>query len=152
MIIRLTTRLPVSADVAWDHLQRIGTFYYVTRGLLGFDVRQPLPERFVAGQSFAGRMRLLHVIPAWTHRLTVLRVDSAGHEILTAEGGGPLKRFGHRLAVEPDGADQCRYTDEVDFDAGWLTLPTAAILWLFFHYRQARWRRLAKQIRAGEQA
>jgi hypothetical protein len=44
--------------------------------------------------------------------------------------------------VEPDGPAASRYTDRIDFDAGYLNLLLLPLVKSFFRHRQRRWRRL----------
>ena len=121
MIVRQTTRLEASADKVWHKMQRISTFYYVTRGAMGYQVAEPPGEFFVVGQTVRGRVWLAHIVPIWLHQLEVVRVDDARREIYSNESGGPFRVWHHRLFVEPETAASCRYTDELEFDAGWLS-------------------------------
>ena len=146
MIICRMTRLHASASRVWEELQRLSTFAYVASGLLGFRLDGPVEDRFVAGHVYRGRLWLGHIVPAWQHQIKIIRVDAGSREILTNESGGPLRVWNHRLSVAEESADSCLYTDEIELDAGWLTLPTWVMADLFFRYRQARWRRLAARL------
>ena len=146
MLIRLTTMLEAPADVVWQALQRIDTFRYVTRGLMGVTPEARWPTEFRVGDVLVGRVWLAHVIPAWTHQIQLVRVDDERREILTRENGGLLRDCTHRLLVETVNAARSRYTDEFEVRAGRLTPLAAAIVWAFFQYRQFRWRRLARRL------
>ncbi len=150
MIVRRTTRLEAPAPCAWELIQRVDTFFYVSRGLLGFRIDQRPAERFVTGARYRGRLWFAHVVPGWRHELHVIRVDPARREIYTHESGGPLRTWNHCLRVEGETATSSLYTDEIEFDAGRLTSPTRIVVELFFRYRQARLRRLARSARASQ--
>ena len=144
MIVRRTTRLEAPALCVWELIQRVDTFFYVSRGLLGFRIDGRPAERFVAGARYRGRLWFAHVVPGWRHELHVIRLDPARREIYTHESGGPLRVWNHSLRVEPETATSSLYTDQIEFDAGRLTSPTRIVVELFFRYRQARLRRLAR--------
>jgi hypothetical protein len=172
MLIRLTTELDASPDVVWRALQQVETFRYVTRGLMGMTADARWPAEFRVGDVLTGRIWLVHIIPAWTHQVQIVSLDPARHEIYTRENGGLLHNCNHRLRVEPleardnwvdtlaQGADtvaqgtdaaptaRCRYTDEFEVRAGRFTPLAAAIIRAFFHYRQMRWRHLARRLAA----
>lgn len=86
------------------------------------------------------RLYLFGVIPLWRHTVRVIEGDEAKGEACTEEHGGPLRRWRHRLTAEPVDGNSCRYTDEVDIDAGWLTPVAAATARRFYRYRHRRWR------------
>ncbi len=146
MLVRRSVQLPLSADRAWELLQEWNTFLYVTRGVLAFELEDPPPVRFQPGQVHRGRLWLAHVLPGWRHELKVIAVDPKKREIHTNESGGLLRVWNHGLIVRPLSADTCVYTDEVELDAGWLSLPAWLVTHAVFRYRQARWRRLARQL------
>ena len=90
------------------------------------------------------KMLLFCVITAWSHELRMIRFDENEREILSHEQGGPVQIWNHRITVEPLSEKRCRYTDELEVQAGTLT----PLIWLFAHlfyrYRQMRWRSLAQ--------
>lgn len=102
----------------------------------------PLPERIVVGEPVTIRLRLLGVVPAWSHTLTAVRLDDL--EVETRESGGPVRAWNHILTFAPISATTCRYTDQVEIDAGPATPPLAAGARVLYRYRQAGWRRLAR--------
>ncbi len=161
MLIRLSTVLDAPPEVVWQALKQIATFRYVTRGLMDVIPDSRWPGEFRVGDVLVGHVRLAHLVPAWSHQIQLVRLDEERREIVTRENGGVLRNCTHRLLVEPLGArdnwvdkvtgdkpgtDRCRYTDEFDVHAGRLTRVAAAIVWAFFHYRQMRWRRLARRL------
>lgn len=141
--VRRTTPLPIGADAAFALALKPATFAYVARGVMRVPALEAIPGDFAApGAEGRGRMWWLGVIPAWTHHLRIVAIEAPGRTIQTAERGGPLRTWNHRLSFAPT-ATGCEYTDEIEIDAGVLTLPTALFTRAFFALRQARWRRLA---------
>jgi hypothetical protein len=86
-------------------------------------------------------------VPAWRHEIHIARVDDASREIQTAEHGGSIKQWRHRITVDERGPYRSQYTDEIDIRAGALTPFVWAYAQLFYRYRQMRWRRLARALR-----
>lgn len=146
MIAKISTRLETTADKAWSAVKKTETFLYVTRGLLGMAHTQELPREWQEGQTVRMRLRPLHLPLGWTHELRILRVDEQKREIYTNEKGGFIKVWNHLIKIVPDGESRCRYTDQIEVDAGLLTLPVWLYVHIFFRYRQARWRVLAKSL------
>jgi ligand-binding SRPBCC domain-containing protein len=146
MLVRVSTRLAVPPDVAWDTVKRTDTLRYVTRGLLGFRPDGEIPERLGEGETYRMRLLFFGVLPAWHHEIHVARLDDASHEIRTEERGGPVRHWRHRITVDAEGWGATRYMDEIQIAAG----PLTPFVWLyaqfFYRYRQWRWRRLARRL------
>lgn len=148
MIARIETILPATAERVWLLLLKRDTFRYITRGAISFDGIERWPQQFAAGTTLTTRMRLFGVVPLWSHRLEVVRVDAQARELLSHEHGGLVRRWNHRIKVSERVGQQAHYIDEIDIDAGLLT----PVIWLFAHlfyrYRQMRWRYLAHRLSA----
>lgn len=143
--VRRTTALPISADAAFALALKPATFAYVARGVMRVPALERLGPSFdaVPGAEARGRLWWLGVLPSWTHHLRVVAIERDTRTIRTAEHGGPLRAWEHRLTFTPGASGGCEYTDEIAVDAGPLTRPTALFARAFFALRQARWRRLA---------
>ncbi len=146
MIARIDTDLPASADDVWHTLLRRDTFLHITRGLLGFRGSETWPEVFQEGTVIKTRLLFFHVIPGWQHTLTVVQVDQEHLTLASEEGGGVVRTWNHRIWLEPMTDSRCRYTDEIEIEAG----PFTPLIWawahVFYRYRQRRWRRLARDL------
>ncbi|MBX7168018.1 MAG: hypothetical protein K1X74_16910 [Pirellulales bacterium] len=150
MNLRLTTLLDTSAPRAWDALLCIETFTEVTRGLLGFRVLEGPPPtgNWEPGARWELRIYLAGLLPAWRHELSIIAIDPGTLTMRTRERGGPLRVWNHTLHLAPIDEQRCRYTDEVEIDAGLMTPLAWLIASVFFRYRQWRWRRLARRLAA----
>lgn len=146
MIVRVTTELDAPAQKVWELLKRKQTFLYVTRGVMSIPDAKDWPEEQREGLKMRGRLRFFHLVPGWEHEICVDSVDEDRREVRTTERGGFVKAWNHLLKVEPFSEERSRYTDEIEIDAGVLTPMVWAFAHLFYRYRQARWRSLAKLI------
>lgn len=144
MRVRISTSLTFSPGKAWEALQRPETFLYVNRGLLGFSDTRQLPQRWQEGFVWQSRLLFFHWIPGWTHRLRIARVDGGKRELLIEGGGHLVSAWNHSAHIEPISENRCRYIDETEFKAGWLTPLVWCFSQLFYRYRQAKWRKLAR--------
>ena len=126
-------------------LQR-DAFLHITRGLLGFRGAEAWPEQFQEGQVVETRLLFFNLIPAWKHKLRVIRIDQEKMEIASQEGGGIVQRWNHRKWVEEESESRCFYADEIDIDAGLLTVLIWAYAHFFYRYRQRRMRQLAQRL------
>jgi hypothetical protein len=143
--VHVETDLPAPATRVWEAMQQPATFLYVVRGTLGVPALAGRTAPLRAGEVVTGWIFLFHVLPVHRHRIEVAAVDPAVGVVRTEERGGVLRRWDHVLQVAPVDAGSSRYSDTVDIDAGPLTGVVAAWAELFYRYRQARWRRLARR-------
>lgn len=101
-----------------------------------------LPDEFPLDAEVTVRLYLLGVVPLWRH--TVRVVGAADGDGRTEEHGGPIRSWRHHLVVTPLSAGSCRYTDELEIDAGRLTAVVGAFARGFYRYRHRRWAALAR--------
>jgi hypothetical protein len=151
VIVRVTTRLPLTADRAWDTVKQTDTLRYVTRGLLGFRAEGAIPAQLAEGDTYRLRLLFFGVLPAWRHEIRIASLDDHGHELRTEERGGPVRGWRHRITVDREGWGSTRYTDEIEIAAGPLTPLVWVYAHLFYRYRQRRWRRLARRLGGEDQ-
>lgn len=94
------------------------------------------------------RIRLLGVLPIGRQTILTRQDESEapGRFRLYDRGLGSLARnWVHRITVDALLDGLTLYEDWVEVQAGLLTAPVAAFVWLFFAWRQHRWRDLARQ-------
>jgi hypothetical protein len=143
--IERRVELDAPASLVWAAAQRPATFRYVTRGVLRIT---GLPRSGTIGEStrIDGWLLLGGLLPVHRHHLEVVRVDQAAMTLSSNESGGVLRRWDHDIVVEELAGGRARYTDRVVIDAGPFTLPVVAFAWLFYRYRQRRWRELVRRL------
>jgi len=141
MRFQLSSVHPVSPEVFWEELQYPRSFLYVSAPLVRFAPHpdHPLPERWVPGRYLV-TMYLFGFLPLGEQWIAI-SLD-AGKKKLHDQGHSRLiSTWDHRIALEPAGAGQTRYTDTVEVGAGWLTPLVFAFARVFFWWRQRRWTR-----------
>lgn len=150
MRVYVESLLPCDAERAWLAVQTSALLLEVTAPVIFF--RTPpgerLPERWTVGPKIQTRPRMLGVLPLGDWNLRFERIDADAREIQTRESGATIARWDHRIRIRPAGHGRCRYSDEIEVEAGWRT----PFVWLFAHflyrYRQWRWRRVARRLQA----
>jgi len=137
----IQTELPANADRVWHLTQRGETLTYIARGLVSFGGPEALPERFTEGSAVDVRIWFFGFIPAWRHHLAIKSISDDRRELLSNESGGLVRVWNHLIHVEALDEARCRYTDDLEIQAGLFT----PLVWLYAHgfyrYRQRRWRR-----------
>ena len=72
-------------------------------------------------------------------------MDDQARELYSNEMGGAIRVWNHLIKIEPESDATCRYTDQIDIRAGWMTLGVWLYAHVFYRYRQSRWKRLIRQ-------
>jgi hypothetical protein len=142
MTVTRRTELLISADRACQLAQKPALLAHIVKPWLAVSPEKPPPEVISEGELIRVQIRILGVRLPWTHTLRIERLGA--REIRSCESGGPIKRWDHRLTFEPTSPTSCRYTDAIEIDAGAITPAVAAFAHLFYRYRHARWRALAR--------
>jgi hypothetical protein len=143
------TKLPCAAEQAWDRVQTLSLLCEVCWPLITLRPgagEAAIPERWEPGATVSLRPRLFGLIPIGTRVLHWEKVDAATREMQTREYDPLIRRWDHRIQVEPTGPNSCRYTDDVEINAGALTFPVWLFAQLFYRHRQRRWKRVAKRL------
>ena len=138
MNLRVSSTLPCSAEAAWRAEREVATLLKGAWPWLVYSPVAPprLPEKWTPGQTLTVRTRLFGLLPLGQHTISVAEVDENSMTVLTHEHGGLIRRWDHRVRITPDGPNGCRYTDEIDLDAGLLTPIVWLFAWLFYNDRQ----------------
>jgi len=145
--VTVTTTLPCTLDQARDQILTSRLMEHASWPLIMFTPLDPpaLPAIWEPG-NYRVQMRSLWVIPLGSQTIAVSFPPSSPGQVLVRDNGfGQLvRRWDHLITLDAttDGI-QSRYTDQVDIDAGVLTIPVWAWANLWYRWRQHRMRRLA---------
>jgi hypothetical protein len=148
MRVLVRSVLPCDADLAWSAVQTSALLDEICAPLIYLtpEAGKKTPERWAPGSTVRMRPRMFGVLPLATRHLHWERIDDAAREIQTREHDAMIRRWDHRIHIEPAGDGQCRYTDDIEIEAGLLT----PLVWLyaqgFYRHRQRRWGRVAKRL------
>lgn len=146
--IRRSSTLSAPADVVWRAVHAPAALVHVAAPLLRMPELEQRTDPWRRGESVTTRLLLFGVLPVHQHTVTVVDLDEEGRTVRTAEHGGLIARWEHRICVQPLEGRTCRYTDEVEIDAGRLTAVVRIAAGMFYRWRHARWRRLAPVLAA----
>ena len=146
MIATIQTYFEISADTAWETLKKKDTFLFITHGFLGFIGAKNWPEKFYEGLEIDTRFVFFYVLPAWKHNLRVVKVDDISKELYSNENGGLIKTWNHLIKIVPITDQRCKYTDQVEIKAGFLTPVVWVYALVFYKYRHYRWKKLIRRL------
>ncbi|MGY1673218.1 SRPBCC family protein [Geodermatophilus sp. SYSU D00710] len=141
--VRRSTVLAAPADVVWSAVRTPAALVHVAAPVLRFPALEARIRPWQAGESVTTWLLLFGLLPVSRHTLRVESVDDDARAVRSDDHGSLVRSWRHLITVTPLDEGGCRYTDEVEIDAGPLTGP----VWLFaealYRWRQRRWRRLA---------
>jgi hypothetical protein len=143
MRVHVRTLLPCSVEQAWEAIQSTTLLMEVTPRSRDSVViaPDPMPKLWTDAKSI--RLRL----PGFGERvINIELVDAAAHVIRTQESDSIVKRWQHRMEVQPGPQGQAYYSDTVDIDAGIFTLPVYTLAQFLYRYRHRGWLKIAKRI------
>lgn len=146
--VRIETTIDAPLAVCTAYLRTPALLRHVAAPLVGFASREPggFPEVWSPGPHRVW-MLLFGFIPLgpqtvdishseWDAAIVWVRDNGSGHLV---------RRWDHRIEMRADGPGRTHYVDQVDIDAGVLTPVVTAFAQLFYRWRQARWRALARR-------
>lgn len=140
MKLVVTTIIKADVCTVWGLVTKSSTLEYVCRGLLGFKGVENFPDKWCEGDIIKTRLKLFSVIPAWKHNIQFKQVSNL--RLITEEQGGIVKKWNHRIHIKPLTDAECQYTDYIEISAGVFTPVIFAFAYLFYRYRQCRWKQL----------
>ena len=148
MRVHVETLLPCSPHAAWQEVQRCALLEEVSRPVVTYAAACDsfIPKTWHHGATVRLRCWLFGWIPLATRTLLFERVDDHARQIQTREHDRLIRQWDHLISIR-DGSDGTTfYSDTIDVDAGWLTLPVWFFAQCFYRHRQRRWRRGARRL------
>lgn len=137
-----TLTLTYDYDASPDQVWRVATDLDSLReAVAGLIVYEGLPTgRIFEGQEIDVRFSLFGRLPWQDYHMKVVNMKEADRSFESAEHGGAVKSWRHRLRVDetPTGA---RLMESIEIDAGWMTPIYTA--WARFMYRRRHAPRVA---------
>ncbi|MCF2872387.1 SRPBCC family protein [Octadecabacter sp. G9-8] len=128
-----------SPDAVWDVATDFAAFADVMDGIVTF-TGMPTEGRCETGQVFDVQVRLFGKLPPQDYHMEVEFCDDTARVFQSRERGAGIKRWDHRLTVQPHG-NGAQLHDHIEIDAGVLT-PLYR-LWAKFVYSKRHKPRLA---------
>jgi hypothetical protein len=148
MKVDLSTVLACPVDKAWAALQTSALLQHVAWPLARIAPAgtAPLPERWAPGMTVQCRPYIFGFIPIGLRTLHFERIDADKHEWQTRESDPLVRRWDHLISISADKNGRTVYRDQIDIDAGAITVLVWAWAGWFYRHRQRRWRTLARSL------
>ncbi len=158
MKISLTTELDASLEEAWDALHDPDVFQKVSAPFLRFraDAATGFPDRWKSGNTYVVHASALGLIPMGSQEINPTTTNEGMRREFRDNGRGltgalaAVSSFQHTMALEPSGVGPTTLHDTLEFQAGILT----PFMWLgfrlFWAWRHAKMRSLARYWRSAD--
>ena len=145
MKVVVKSLLLCSADAAWRKVRTSRLLRTVSQPLVRIQPlpKECLPRHWVNETLVRVRSRLWGLIPLGTREVYFERIDPALRQIQTCESDPCVRRWRHFIRIDPIDNSACWYQDEIEIDAGPLTMVVWLFAQVFYRHRQSRWRILA---------
>ncbi len=144
MRAKIQTVIDVPAEKMWNELQKVSSLRHVAAPLLEFAARndEPLPEKWAVGEAYRLRISLFGLIPLGRHTIVIDEIHPGARTIVSKEHGRLTRVWNHLIKIDPIDERRIRYTDEIEIQAGILTVFVWLFAHVFYRHRQKRWKKL----------
>lgn len=147
MKLRIDTVIDADADTVWHHVRRPVLLDHVAWPLQRFDPIDPvrLPDQWVDGE-YRVRCFMFGFLPMGSQVISISypATDAPARRLRDNGRGSMMRRWDHLITIRPRGDGRCDYRDEVEIEAGLMTLGVWLFASIFYRHRQRRWRALAQ--------
>ena len=142
----ISTTIKTSPEKIWNEIQKISSLLHVAAPLLKFRSTDNgnLPDQWSIGKEYPLALYFLGIIPLGKHVIRISKIDSHNMTILSNEFGHLTNTWNHLIKIERIEEEKIKYTDEIDIEAGPLTIGIWLFSQFFYRHRQRRWKALLK--------
>lgn len=128
----------------WSELQKVSSLRYVSSPLLMFNPQNgaSFPEKWVPGIEYKLKLSLFNTIPLGGHVIKIVTINEAEKTIISNEYGHLAKIWNHTIKIKRIDENKIEYEDEIEIQAGVLTLFIWLFAQVFYRHRQRRWKRM----------
>jgi len=148
MIIQRTIRLAVPVETAWKTLQKPSHLARISSPVTGVSI-SPADREWRVNKTYHLNIRMFSFLPWGLQEVCFTRIDPQTFRMETSEKGGPIKFWRHEMQLQPESESGCLYTDRIELEAGFLTLPLGLFARFLYGHRQRKWQRLSRKRSAG---
>lgn len=150
MKLRLSTILNTPIEQVFEWLQTPRLLQYIAHPLIEFRAIEPVtfPEVWTVG-DYRVEMRFLGLIGIGEQNIRIRlepaqQIPGQRYQLLDDGYSHLIQRWHHTIYLEALHNGFTRYVDELELEAGLLTKPVWLFAYLFYTYRQHRWRQLVR--------
>ncbi|MFO7558912.1 MAG: hypothetical protein R6X10_08785 [Desulfobacterales bacterium] len=138
MIAIITTVLQETPERISEELKKIDLLKHIAAPILFFEGEGV--GSWKEGSSYTFKLKLFKYIHLGRHEIYVKNLSRTRLE--TVENGTMATVWNHEIRLEELTNGHCRYTDEIEIQAGALTLFIWTFAHLFYRHRQRKWKKI----------
>ncbi len=143
MKVKITTTIKTNENNMWAELQKTSSLRHIASPILIFKPQKgsSIPEKWSLGVEYNFKLLFLGIIPLGNHSIQLVELDKNKKTIKSSEHSKIIRLWTHIITFQKKNNHSIQYTDDVEINAGILTLPIWLFSQLFYRYRQYRWRK-----------
>lgn len=144
MIARISTIMRTNEDRMWQKLQKVSSLMYVASPILKFRPQKgySLPDKWIIGTEYKLRISSFGIIPLGNHFIRLVELNQETKRIVSNEHGMLTRVWNHTITFNEIDDQTIRYTDEIEIEAGIMTLFIWLFAHIFYRHRQRKWKAL----------
>lgn len=144
MIARISTIMRTNEDRMWQELQKVSSLMYVASPILKFRPQKgySLPDKWIIGTEYKLRISSFGIIPLGNHFIRLVELNQETKRIVSNEHGMLTRVWNHTITFNEIDDQTIRYTDEIEIEAGIMTLFIWLFAHIFYRHRQRKWKAL----------
>ena len=145
--VDVQTELQAPIATIWSRLQTVALLREVMAPIasLGMVDGAAFPVTWKEGITYRFKIYVLGFIPTGIRDLKIERIDPIRHQLQSREREPLIQRWDHLITLQAIGPSKTLYRDEIEIEAGWMTVLVWAFAQVFYRHRQRKWRRIASR-------
>jgi hypothetical protein len=144
MKAKISTILNTNETTMWEKLQDVSSLIYVASPLIKFRAKKghSLPEKWSLRNKVELELSLFGIMPLGDQIIDLVYTNQAERTIVSNEFGKLIKVWNHTIKFNAVNDQAIAYSDEIEIEAGVLTIPIWLFAHLFYRHRQRKWKDL----------
>ncbi len=148
MKLKISSILNSTPEKIFSELQKPSLLREVASPILGLKPvdRQQFPKKWEIGKVYTFNLYLLMCLYIGKHSISIKKIDHTKNQMISNESGFLTKTWNHTISVDKHANLKSYYSDEVEIQAGILTIFIWLFANLFYRHRQKKWKKIAEQL------
>ena len=101
-----------------------------------------IPEKWFLGTEYKLKLSFFGIVPLGDHVIKLVEINKEKNLIVSNEYGKLTKVWNHIITFYAIDDQTIKYTDEIEIQAGILTLSIWLFAQIFYRHRQNKWKEL----------
>ncbi|RRD94447.1 hypothetical protein EII17_08090 [Clostridiales bacterium COT073_COT-073] len=144
MRVTVETVFECSAKWLFEEVQKTSSFLYITAPLMKFVPCNRCWNKRWKQKNYEMKMFLFGVLPLGKYWICIEK-DLDAMTIRDNGKGDRISKWDHLITIAPLGEQKTKYCDQIDIEAGVVTVFVYLFVQLFYRYRQSRWRKWIRE-------